>query len=677
MLCGLLVAAASPLLEAANNPLNTVPAESFSDKSAGVKVEPCPAGGSNLASIRNGDYVAYKQFDFDSGVAAFKVRLSTPKRGKIEIHLDSLTGPLMGVCAFTGTGGWESYQDSVCKVDNSLAGVRDVYLVFVGVGQSALVNVNSFVFLKSQVDPSQLVDLSGRLDVVDDEPQAAKAWGIPETGFSDDFTDGLKHWISTGITADTKSHSAVATGSGPSFAYTPNVYINKTDTGGEWRTMAEAALSADLVADSNDSRPGIGFASKDGKQSVYVVLNVAKNLLEAHRKLLDGPDVIISSYPKPTNKNYPPETFTLKAGVKYRLQLDWSPYSNALIAFLSDDKGANITSFRTVIDLPAARRPMLISSGGTAHFGAVKFDPTLDGWNYKWEWKKKPVLSSDVCNPAIWKGKDGTMYMIWRKFGADSYHGLASSPDGVEWTRVNDQAIMCGGDMNIVIDPFGDGLNYITGGGANAPWYTSSEESKFSEWKKSALKVGDIFGNSRIQEIIDTKRFPQMKPVSYNGKEYRFIGYTENWVLKPAPRTVILLSNTLTDWVQVDPTPIIQPSDTFWGEKGNAVGSAFVLPDGNLLLAVCACTHDGYTGASEPSNVSAIADGKEPWKILKLGILPDAPVSREGVWYQGPNFGTAYCYDEKSDTLFYYGGFHDYEIGVMRVRNFLHPEQKH
>ena len=70
--------------------------------------------------------------------------------------------------------------------------------------------------------------------------------------------------------------------------------------------------------------------------------------------------------------------------------------------------------------------------------------------------------------------------------------------------------------------------------------------------------------------------------------------------------------------------------------------------------------------------MSAIADGKQPWKLLKVGTLPDAPVSREGVWYQGPNFGTAFYYDKESDTLFFYGGFHDYEIGMMRVRNFLH-----
>lgn len=139
----------------------------------------------------------------------------------------------------------------------------------------------------------------------------------------------------------------------------------------------------------------------------------------------------------------------------------------------------------------------------------------------------------------------------------------------------------------------------------------------------------------------------------------------------PKPHTVVLLSNTLTNWVLADPNPVIPPSDTFWGEKGSAIGSAIVLPDGNILLASCSCTFAGYTGAPEPSNVSAIVDGKEPWKVLKLGTLPDAPVSREHVWYEGPNFGTAFYYEPGNDTLYFYGGFHDYYIGMMRVQHFM------
>jgi hypothetical protein len=280
------------------------------------------------------------------------------------------------------------------------------------------------------------------------------------------------------------------------------------------------------------------------------------------------------------------------------------------------------------------------------------------------------VLAADVCNPAIWKGKNGKYYMMWRKFGADNYHGIVSSTNGTDWTRVKDDVLKCTGDMNVLVDPFGDGLVYITPGGEHLPWWTSDGSNDFTVWKKSGRNVGDIFGNSRIQEMIDTKKYHQLAPVQLQGVDYRFIAFCEDWNREPKPHTVVLLSNTLTNWVLANPNPVIPPATNFWGEKGSAIGSALVLPDGNIFIADCACTLAGYTGAPEPSNVSAIVDGKQPWKVLKLGRLPDAPVSREPVWYEGPNFGTAFYYELENDTLFFYGGFHDYYIGMMRVEHF-------
>ena len=69
--------------------------------------------------------------------------------------------------------------------------------------------------------------------------------------------------------------------------------------------------------------------------------------------------------------------------------------------------------------------------------------------------------------------------------------------------------------------------------------------------------------------------------------------------------------------------------------------------------------------------------GKQPWKVLKLGILPDAPVSRDHVWYEGPNFGTALYYEPATDTLLFYGGFHYYYIGMIRVQHFSQSQLFH
>jgi hypothetical protein len=667
---------------AAKNPLNTIVAANFDAKSDGIKTEACSEGGNDLCSIHDGDYVVYKNYDFDSGVAGFKARIASIPSGSIEVRLDSPTGPLMGTCPFKSTGGWQNWQDVVCKVDNSQSGVRDVYLVFHGGTKNALVNVISLVFLKSMVASTKQIPLgfADRTDVADGEPQSSNSWGMPENGFTENFEDGqLKNWTASGITVTTnalnQNYSAASVGTNINFAFTPNVYINETDTNGEWRTLAEASLSADVMLDSSSACPGIGFSSKDARQWIYVTLNAASNSIEAWRKLADGSLTRIKQYPNPTNTAE--AKLSLQTGVKYKLQVDWSPYSDGLIVFLRDGDSNVIANFRTVIDLPAARRPLLVCSGGDARFDNVKFDPTLDSWNFKWEWKKAPVLASDVCNPAIWKGKNGKYYMMWRKFGADNYHGIISSTNGIDWTRVKDDVLKCTGDMNVLVDPFGDGLVYITPGGDHLPWWTSDGSNDFTVWKNSGLNVGNIFGNSRIQEMIDTKKYHQLAPVSFEGVDYRFIAFCEDWNRMPKPHTVVLLSNTLTNWVLANPDPVIPPGTNFWGEKGNAIGSALVLPDGNILLASCSCTFAGYTGAPEPSNVSAIVDGKQPWKVLKLGILPDAPVSREHVWYEGPNFGTAFYYEPENDTLFFYGGFHDYYIGMMRVQHFMQSKLFH
>jgi hypothetical protein len=662
-------------LLAANNPLNSIPAESADSKPKTARVELCSEGGASVCAIRSGDCLVYKGFDFDSGVAGFQARIATIYKGKIEIRLDSTNGPLMGVCSFDKTKSWKNWESFTCRTDNSQAGVRDVFLIFSGTepGQQAegLLNLAWFVFLKSIVnDPAHVILGSPtRVDVPDSEPQAVNAWGIPENGFTENFASGnFTNWTVNGMVIISNSPPgkffAASIGTNFHCAFTPGVYINKTDTGGEWRTRAEALLTADIMIDTSGAHAGIGFASGDGQQWIGVTLNAAQNSMETWRRLADGPLAIIKRH-SDTNG-----LWHLEAGGKYQLRIAWSPYSDGLIAFLSDSHGNVLTSFRTVIDLPAARRPMLVCWGGEARFDGINFDPTLDKWNFPWQWRKSPILTHDVCNPAVWKWTDGNYYMMWRKFGHDTYHGIASSKDGIHWTRVKDDVLKCTGDMNVLVNPFGDGLVYVTPGGENMPWWTSDGTSNFTVWTKTKLKLGSIFNNSRIQEIIDTKQHSQMRPVSFGGTDYRFIAFTENWTDAPQPHTVILLSNTLTNWVLANPSPLIPPGTNFWGEKGNAIGSAFVLPDGNILVASCSCTFEGYTGAPEPSNVSAIVDGTQPWRVLKLGILPDAPVSRENVWYEGPNFGTAYYYDPGADTLFFYGGFHDYHIGVMRVENF-------
>ncbi len=648
------------------NPLAPVDAGRCQDHRGGA------VDGPAWAAARPGDWAAYRAFDFDSGVAAFRATVTATAAGTLTVRLDRPDGPLMGTAAVPPTGG--NALDVTCPVDHGQAGVRDVYLGFAAADPAATVAVRSFVFLKSTVpvkDPPP--DLSARVDRPDDgEPQATAAFGMPEAGFTDDLAD-LARWSGHGLTPGPGG----ATAAGEASALTPHAYVNKTDTGGDWRTLAQAALTADVTPVDAAARPGVGFASADGREWVSVTLSPADDALLATRHLADGSDVVVRRHPKLAHDPAQPPTaqpFHITAGQTYRLRLAWSPYADALVVFLSDAANRPLTSFRTVVDLPVARRPMLVNAGGASRFAHVVFDPRLDDWVPRWQWLKRPVLSGDVCNPAVWRWTDGQYYMVWRQFGGDTFHGIATSPDAVHWTTTDRRQMRSRGDMNVLVDPFGDGRVWVTPGGNKLPWWSSDGRDGFTHWDRTGKTVGDIHGNSRIQEVVDTARFKQLAPVELNGTRYRFVAFTENWTDRPQPHTVVMLSNTLTDWTVADEKPVVPPRDDFWGEKGTAVGSAIPLPDGNILLAACACTNEGYTGAPEPTNVSVVVDGRRPWRVLRLATLPDAPVSRENVWYQGPNFGTALTYDAASDTLFYYGGFHDNTIGMMRATGFAHGQ---
>ncbi|HEX7653044.1 MAG TPA: carbohydrate-binding protein, partial [Verrucomicrobiae bacterium] len=510
---------------AANNPLSSIPATSYSQVQGSVTLESAADGTKNLANIRDGDYAVFRGYDFDSGVAGFTARLASVREGTIDIRLDRPDGVRLGVCSFGQTGGWDAWTQVSCPVDNSQAGVRDIYLVFHGKSRKALVNVQSFQFLKSLALPvnAPAPALAERVDAVDAQPQANHSWGMPEQGWRDDFSNGqMTNWITSGLVSrkiGAGPDGCLASPDGRlNIAVAPRVYINKTDTGGEWRELAEASLTVDLTLDEMTARPGAGFATLDGQQWIQVALNAEANAVEVWRKFKTGEAVRVKNAVRSTNAS---AGFT--TNVSYQLKLDWSPYANALMVFLHDPAGQELANFRTVIDLPAARHPLLMSTGGPAHFAHVIFDPTVDGWNFKWQWKKSPVLTPDVCNPAVWRSPSGKFYMMWRKFGQDTYHGIAASADGINWTRVSDKVLKCTGDMNVLVDPFGDGLTYVTPGGNKMAWYASDGSADYTEWKDTGKNLGDIFGNSRIQEIIDTKQHPHLAAVHFQDKTYRFI----------------------------------------------------------------------------------------------------------------------------------------------------------
>lgn len=112
---------------------------------SGVETEPCSEGTQNVGYIENNDYIMVKGVNFSEGAKSFEARVATPyDGGNIEIHLDSLTGKLVGTCKVEKTGDWKKYVTKTCTV-NGATGTHDVYFKFTG-GGGSLFNFNWWKF---------------------------------------------------------------------------------------------------------------------------------------------------------------------------------------------------------------------------------------------------------------------------------------------------------------------------------------------------------------------------------------------------------------------------------------------------------------------------------------------------------------------------------------------------
>lgn len=133
---------------------NQIEAESYNSMS-GIQVETCSdtGGGQNVGYIENSDFTVYSNIDFGTGTSGFDARVaSNTSGGNIEVHLDSASGTLVGTCAVTGTGGWQTWVTKSYSISGA-SGVHDLYLVFKG-GTGYLYNLNWFKFYSGGATPT-------------------------------------------------------------------------------------------------------------------------------------------------------------------------------------------------------------------------------------------------------------------------------------------------------------------------------------------------------------------------------------------------------------------------------------------------------------------------------------------------------------------------------------------
>jgi hypothetical protein len=124
---------------------------------SGVETEPASEGTLDVGWIDNGDYIKVKGVAFGSGATSFTARVaSAGAGGNIELRLDSTSGPVVGTCGVSGTGGYQTWASVTCAVSGA-TGTRDLYLRFTGSG-GGLFNVNWWQFGGGSSNGNQLAN---------------------------------------------------------------------------------------------------------------------------------------------------------------------------------------------------------------------------------------------------------------------------------------------------------------------------------------------------------------------------------------------------------------------------------------------------------------------------------------------------------------------------------------
>lgn len=125
------------------NPFARVEAETMAWEE-GIETSVNSATEVYVTDINNGDYLKVRNVDFKKGATSFEAGIASASGGKIEIHLDSLSGSMLGVCEVKNTGGLEEWKTAAAKI-NKVKGIHDVYFVFKG-GESNLFNFDWWRF---------------------------------------------------------------------------------------------------------------------------------------------------------------------------------------------------------------------------------------------------------------------------------------------------------------------------------------------------------------------------------------------------------------------------------------------------------------------------------------------------------------------------------------------------
>lgn len=144
------------------------------DSGGGARLLPSSEGGASIGFIRDGSWAQLPKVDF-TGKTEIRGRVaSATQGGRIDIHLDSLTGPIACTLTVAGTGGWENWVDVHAPI-SGISGRHAIFLAFHG-GPGYLLNVG----------PLELAPLAPEPAPAPGQPHVVVKTGCTVTGDRDD-----------------------------------------------------------------------------------------------------------------------------------------------------------------------------------------------------------------------------------------------------------------------------------------------------------------------------------------------------------------------------------------------------------------------------------------------------------------------------------------------------------
>jgi hypothetical protein len=460
-----------------------------------------------------------------------------------------------------------------------------------------------------------------------------------------DYTDGfergdLKDYVSDGIsitaTALAGSHSAsYGTSADMVMHYAYNPAFTNTQ---------EAEASVLFSLDDANADVGVGFADENGIWCYAMIDRVNKSINIERRATYAIASHTETGFARTNWTERQENGFyiwcsdtqplpTLTQGTQYILKFQLSnrlpSLGKAAQAILEKTDSTVVCSVRSFLDDVYAPHPMFIIKNGNARVDNFRYQ-LLDRWSYDWKAHIGPINPTwSGFNPAVWRDATNKWWLTAR-----TDNKIRWSTDGINWSTQTANAppvsIMDPAILGMHGNPWNDGRTYLAS--CNGCCYDSvrifySTDPGSGNWTLWHLHPG-LPDCGREHVFLDTKDWPTLDSIHYNGAAYRFLSILEGDV-GHGGSTMIKLTNDQVNYVKIECTDLYGNSTNnplelknLWMEEClNSASSSAIGLDSNIRVMGF---KDG-TRYEKAIPQEIMLDGKQPWKVKALQTIPGFP----------------------------------------------------